>query len=50
LKRTAWLGGPKKPFVLTVPLDDPKPEVDDGEEAERGEPPPNPFETPDVLE
>jgi type VI secretion system protein ImpH len=50
LKRTAWLGGPKKPFVLTVPLDDPKPEVDNGEEAERGEPPPNPFDTPDLLE
>jgi len=43
LKRTAWLGGPKKPFILTVPLDDPKPETAE-EDDDRGEPPPNPFE------
>jgi type VI secretion system protein ImpH len=49
LKRTAWLGGPKKPFVLTVPLDDPKPEPENDEETERAEPPPNPFEEVEAL-
>jgi type VI secretion system protein ImpH len=43
LKRTAWLGGPKKPFVLTVPLDEPVTK-EDGDDEERGEPPPNPEE------
>ncbi len=51
LKRTAWLGGPKKPFVLTVPLEDPKPETDNPEDDDdRGEPPPNPFDAPDQLD
>ncbi|MFO0554556.1 MAG: type VI secretion system baseplate subunit TssG [Polyangiaceae bacterium] len=43
LKRTAWLGGPKKPFILTVPLEDPKTDVA-AEDEEHAEPPPNPFE------
>lgn len=44
LKRTAWLGGPKKPFILTVPLEDPIPPSAEDEDEHRGEPPPNPFE------
>lgn len=50
LKRTAWLGGPKKPFVLTVPLEDPKPEGEQQDDDDRGEPPPNPFEAQDKLD
>lgn len=49
LKRTAWLGGPKKAFVLTVPLDEPVVKDDDDEE-ERGEPPPNPDEEAAVYD
>lgn len=49
LKRTAWLGGPKKPFVLTVPLEDPRPEPE-GEDDDRGEPPPNPLEENNLLD
>jgi type VI secretion system protein ImpH len=44
LKRTAWLGGPKKPFVITVPLEEPKAETDDDSDDDRGEPPPNPWD------
>lgn len=50
LKRTAWLGGPKKAFILNVPLEDPKPESEEQDDDDRGEPPPNPFETQDVLD
>lgn len=42
LKRTAWLGGSAgQPFVLTVPLEEPKtgPEAEE-EDDDRGEPPP----------
>ncbi len=49
LKRTAWLGGPKKPFILTVPLEDPTPPTTD-EDEERGEPPPNPLEEEGVVQ
>jgi type VI secretion system protein ImpH len=49
LKRTAWLGGPKRPFVLTVPLEDPKPDEADADDEDRGEPPPNPHETGDSF-
>jgi type VI secretion system protein ImpH len=47
LKRTAWLGGPKKPFVITVPLEEPKPVVE-GNDEERDDPPPNPWEEADA--
>jgi type VI secretion system protein ImpH len=50
LKRTAWLGGPKKPFILTVPLEDPSTSANEEEDQERGEPPPNPFEEGTVQE
>ncbi len=50
LKRTAWLGGPKKPFVLTVPLEDPKSDAEAEADDDHGEPPPNPFEVADVLD
>ncbi len=50
LKRTAWLGGPKKPFVLTVPLEDPTPDAEQLDDDDRGEPPPNPFDKPDELD
>lgn len=45
IMRTAWLGGSKgQPFVLTVPLDEPKTDQNDEDDEDRGEPPPNPFE------
>ncbi len=44
LQRTAWLGGSNKPFVLTVPLEEPVQTTPEGEDEERAEPPPNPFE------
>lgn len=50
IKRTAWLGGPKKPFVLTVPLEDPKTEAELEADDDHGEPPPNPFDAPDILD
>lgn len=42
LKRTAWLGGSAgQPFVLTVPLEEPKSDLEESEDDEdRGEPPP----------
>ncbi len=49
LKRTAWLGGPKKPFVLTVPLDDPTPAGAEDDD-DRGEAPPHPFEEADAAQ
>lgn len=40
IKRTAWLGGSKgQPFVITVPLEEPKPRLDGDDEEDRGEPP-----------
>lgn len=50
IKRTAWLGGPKRPFILTVPLEDPKPEGDASADDDHGEPPPNPFESANLLD
>jgi len=46
LKRTAWVGGSKGvPFVLSVPLEEPEVSNAAEDDDDRGEPPPNPYES-----